>query len=119
MVATTTRCCFFWQVCYPKPTDKPLYTGLVTQCRSLGIPFLSLEDIQSSCQPGSSSSSSSTGQQQSAAGLHAVCDVIIDALFGFSFKGSPRPPFNTLLEVGWGRGEYLCAGCVAGVCLWK
>lgn len=27
-------------ICYPKPTDKPLYNGLVTQCKSLGIPFV-------------------------------------------------------------------------------
>jgi NAD(P)H-hydrate repair Nnr-like enzyme with NAD(P)H-hydrate epimerase domain len=33
-------------VCYPKPTDRPLYNGLVTQCRSLGIPFVTAEELQ-------------------------------------------------------------------------
>ena len=33
-------------ICYPKPTNKPLYNGLVTQCRALGIPFLTAEDLQ-------------------------------------------------------------------------
>ena len=32
-------------ICYPKPTSKPLYDGLVTQCKSLGIPFLSAEEL--------------------------------------------------------------------------
>jgi NAD(P)H-hydrate epimerase len=26
-------------------------------------------------------------------------DVIIDALFGFSFKGTPRPPFDEILRI--------------------
>ena len=26
-------------------------------------------------------------------------DVIIDALFGFSFKGQPRPPFKAVLDI--------------------
>ena len=33
------------QVVYPKPTDKPLYNGLVKQCQSLSIPFLGWNDI--------------------------------------------------------------------------
>ncbi|WIA28016.1 hypothetical protein OEZ86_010604 [Tetradesmus obliquus] len=86
------------QVCYPKPTDKPLYSGLVTQCKALGIHLLTLEQLtaaasQPAQQQGSSSSSSS-----SSGGLAAVADVVVDALFGFSFKGSPRPPFDGLLQ---------------------
>ena len=38
-VHATVRVRFFTQVCYPKATDKPLYNGLVTQCKSLGLPF--------------------------------------------------------------------------------
>lgn len=33
-------------VCYPKPTNRPLYNGLVTQCRSLGIPFVTADELQ-------------------------------------------------------------------------
>jgi NAD(P)H-hydrate epimerase len=33
-------------VCYPKP-DKALYNGLVTQCRALGIPFVSADELLS------------------------------------------------------------------------
>lgn len=65
-------------VCYPKPTDRPLYNGLVTQCRSLGIPLLSAEDLQASP-------------------LSSRFDVVLDAMFGFSFKGAPRPPFGAIL----------------------
>jgi NAD(P)H-hydrate repair Nnr-like enzyme with NAD(P)H-hydrate epimerase domain len=69
------------QICYPKPTDKPLYNGLVTQCRSLGIPFVGAEEL---------------GQQP----LAASYDVVLDAMFGFSFSGAPRPPFDALIKVG-------------------
>lgn len=48
-------CRYSVTICYPKPTDRPLYNGLVTQCRSLGIPFVSAQDLQVSpaaCSPG-------------------------------------------------------------------
>lgn len=69
-------------MCYPKPTDKPLYNGLVTQCKSLGLPFVSPEELLSSGTP-----------------LKQQHDLVIDSLFGFSFKGAPRPPFDVLLQV--------------------
>ena len=65
------------QVCYPRCTDKPLYHGLVTQCASLRLPFLEAEEV-----------------------LRADLDdyaVVVDALFGFSFRGPPRPPFAGIL----------------------
>ncbi len=34
-----------------------------------------------------------------AAGLLSQYDVIVDAMFGFSFKGTPRPPFDDILQV--------------------
>ncbi|EFN55311.1 hypothetical protein CHLNCDRAFT_134278 [Chlorella variabilis] len=70
-------------ICYPKPTDRPLYNGLVTQCRSLGIPFVSAQDLQE-------------------VPLAERCDVVLDAMFGFSFKGAPRPPFDALIEPACG-----------------
>jgi hypothetical protein len=109
-------CCCCCQVCYPKPTDKPLYNGLVTQCKALGIPFLSLEQLQEACstppqqqqqQQGGSSSSSSSGS-----GLSAIADVVVDALFGFSFRGSPRAPFDSLLQV---RGEGVHTAVVTNI----
>lgn len=68
------------QVCYPKRTSKPLYQGLVTQLESLGLPFLEADDILH-------------GEQ-----LAQRFDVVLDAMFGFSFQGDPRPPFDTLLQ---------------------
>ena len=34
------------QICYPKPTNKPIYNGLVLQCESLSIPFVSWEEAK-------------------------------------------------------------------------
>lgn len=65
-------------VCYPKRTPKPLYNGLVTQLESLSIPFLSVDDL-----PGD---------------LSNDFDILIDAMFGFSFHGTPRPPFDDLIQ---------------------
>ncbi|XP_041017474.1 pyridoxine/pyridoxamine 5'-phosphate oxidase 1, chloroplastic isoform X1 [Juglans microcarpa x Juglans regia] len=65
-------------VCYPKRTPKPLYSGLVTQIESLSIPFLSVEDLPSD--------------------LSKDFDILVDAMFGFSFHGTPRPPFDDLIQ---------------------
>ncbi|WVZ58678.1 hypothetical protein U9M48_008920 [Paspalum notatum var. saurae] len=65
-------------VCYPKRTPKPLYSGLVTQLESLFIPFISAEDLLSD--------------------LSREFDIIVDAMFGFSFHGTPRPPFDDLIQ---------------------
>ncbi|WCJ35692.1 Pyridoxine/pyridoxamine 5'-phosphate oxidase [Euphorbia peplus] len=65
-------------VCYPKRTPKPLYTGLVTQLESLSVPFLEVENLPSD--------------------LSKEYDIVLDAMFGFSFHGSPRPPFDNLIQ---------------------
>lgn len=65
-------------ICYPKRTPKPLYTGLVTQLESLSVPFLSVEDLP--------------------ADLSKDFDILVDAMFGFSFHGTPRPPFGDLIQ---------------------
>ncbi|XP_061372066.1 pyridoxine/pyridoxamine 5'-phosphate oxidase 1, chloroplastic [Gastrolobium bilobum] len=65
-------------VCYPKRTPKPLYAGLVTQLEALSIPFLSVEDLPSD--------------------FSNDFDILVDAMFGFSFHGSPRPPFDDLIQ---------------------
>ena len=68
------------QVCYPKRTDKAIYCGLVTQLETLGVQFVGVDHITDNA-------------------LVTVYDVVIDALFGFSFSGEPRDPFDQLLEV--------------------
>lgn len=65
-------------ICYPKRTDRPLYHGLVTQCSSLGIDFIDHDTLLQ-------------------APLSTQADIVIDAMFGFSFKGAPRPPFDALI----------------------
>lgn len=66
------------QICYPKRTDKPLYHGLVTQCQALGIEFVEVDQVVSGP-------------------LDTKADIVLDAMFGFSFKGQPRPPFDSLI----------------------
>eukprot|EP01018_Ginkgo_biloba_P005806 Gb_23847 [translate_table: standard] len=65
-------------VCYPKRTDKPLYHGLVTQLEALSVPFLPPEELPTN--------------------LASNFDIVVDAMFGFSFRGTPRPPFDTLIR---------------------
>lgn len=65
-------------VCYPKRTDKPLYHGLVTQLEALAVPFLLPDSLPTE--------------------LASDFDIIVDAMFGFSFHGTPRPPFDALIH---------------------
>ncbi|XP_059071493.1 uncharacterized protein LOC131062988 [Cryptomeria japonica] len=65
-------------VCYPRRTDKPLYHGLVTQLEALAVPFLLPDDLPTE--------------------LASDFDIIVDAMFGFSFHGTPRPPFDALIH---------------------
>lgn len=63
-------------VYYPKPSAKPLFQNLEIQLRDLDIEFLTSLD-------------SGLGSFQ----------LIIDAIFGFSFKpGSIRPPFDSVIN---------------------
>ncbi|XP_031493078.1 pyridoxine/pyridoxamine 5'-phosphate oxidase 1, chloroplastic isoform X3 [Nymphaea colorata] len=65
-------------ICYPKRTTKALYSGLVTQLESLSIPFLTAEELPFD--------------------LSNDFDIIVDAMFGFSFHGAPRAPFDVLIQ---------------------
>lgn len=60
---------------YPKRSSKQHFVNLVKQCEDVGIPFLDAmpDDAE-------------------------VYDVIVDAIFGFSFHGEPREPFATILK---------------------
>ncbi|EYU42518.1 hypothetical protein ABFS82_09G027100 [Erythranthe guttata] len=64
-------------VCYPNRNLKPLFTGLVTQLDSLSIPFLSIESLPRE---------------------YLNFDIIVDAIFSFSFHGNPKPPFDNLIR---------------------
>ncbi|KAG3138927.1 hypothetical protein PI126_g16701 [Phytophthora idaei] len=61
-------------ILYPKRSAKPLFQGLMAQCEQLKIPFLE--------------------QIQDASAVDAAYDLILDGIFGFSFSGSIRPPFD-------------------------
>ena len=58
--------------------DRPLFVGLRAQLAQLGVSFVSAPTVLS-------------------APLLGRYDVLLDALFGFSFSGSARPPFDALL----------------------
>ena len=64
---------FFPEVLYPKRTEKELYSRLVMQCETLGIPILtSLPEL-------------------------AGYKFILDGIFGFSFNGAIRAPFDSII----------------------
>eukprot|EP00004_Rigifila_ramosa_P003093 TRINITY_DN1324_c0_g1_i1.p2 TRINITY_DN1324_c0_g1~~TRINITY_DN1324_c0_g1_i1.p2 ORF type:complete len:213 (+),score=35.54 TRINITY_DN1324_c0_g1_i1:118-756(+) len=68
-------------VLYPRTPAKPLFAGLVTQLNSLGVPFLAPERFTEEFLAARS------------------CDLVVDAIFGFSFAGPPRAPFDRILEL--------------------
>lgn len=62
------------EVLYPKRTDKELYSRLVLQCEILGIPILtSIPEL---------------GDYK----------FVLDAIFGFSFSGEIRTPFDLIIR---------------------
>lgn len=69
---------FFGYQCdvfYPKPTNKEHFVNLVHQCKDVDVSFL--EELPSDL---------------------TEYNGIVDAIFGFSFKGEPREPFATALQ---------------------
>uniref|UniRef100_G1PDY7 NAD(P)H-hydrate epimerase n=2 Tax=Myotis lucifugus TaxID=59463 RepID=G1PDY7_MYOLU len=65
---------------YPKRPNKPLFTALVTQCQKMDIPFL--EEMPPEPQL-----------------IDELYELVVDAIFGFSFKGDVREPFRNILSV--------------------
>ncbi|KAF9915265.1 hypothetical protein FBU30_002091, partial [Linnemannia zychae] len=63
------------KVFYPKRPDKPVNNGLMKQCTDLDIPFVD---------------SAESGLRDS--------DLVVDAIFGFSFSGEVRQPFDTAIQ---------------------
>ncbi|XP_069463244.1 NAD(P)H-hydrate epimerase [Ambystoma mexicanum] len=64
---------------YPKRPSMPLFEGLTTQCQKMDIPFLSEfpEEVEL---------------------IDEAYRLVVDAIFGFSFKGAVREPFNSILN---------------------
>ncbi|NWI65411.1 NNRE epimerase, partial [Todus mexicanus] len=65
-------------VYYPKRPNKPLFEGLTTQCQKMDIPFLP----------------EFPGEAEL---IDEVYGLVVDAIFGFSFKGAVREPFGSIL----------------------
>ncbi|XP_056154201.1 NAD(P)H-hydrate epimerase [Lampris incognitus] len=66
-------------ILYPKRPNKPLFQGLTTQCEKMEIPFLT--------------------EMPEAEVIDGAYNLVIDAIFGFSFKGAVREPFGAILDV--------------------
>ncbi|XRB04111.1 NAD(P)H-hydrate epimerase [Pycnococcus provasolii] len=65
-------------LCIPKETARPPFVGLRKLCDHFACPRTDVDSAVSAMNEGG-------------------YDVVIDALFGFSFSGAPRPPFDKLL----------------------
>lgn len=67
------------EVFYPKRPNKDLFANLTIQCKRQAIPFIEeLPDTAYICQ---------------------MYNFVVDAIFGFSFKGDVREPFDAVLDV--------------------
>ncbi|KAF9374314.1 hypothetical protein BGX21_004164, partial [Mortierella sp. AD011] len=66
---------YYPKIYYPKRPDKPVNNGLMKQCTELDIPFVDTPE----------------------SGLHDS-DLIVDAIFGFSFSGEVRQPFVSAIQ---------------------
>lgn len=67
-------------ILYPKRSNKRLFENLVSQCKALNIPFQKKDEV-------------------SETSLNKDYDVILDGIFGFSFKGdSIRSPFDRIMD---------------------
>lgn len=67
------------EIYYPKRTDKQLFKNLVTQCEKMNITFLD--------------------EMPSSVHIDSTYEFVVDAIFGFSFKGNARPPFGDALSI--------------------
>lgn len=63
------------KIYYPKRPDRPANNGLMKQCTELDIPFVDTPET----------------------GLHES-DLVVDAIFGFSFSGDVRQPFVSAIQ---------------------
>jgi hydroxyethylthiazole kinase-like uncharacterized protein yjeF len=73
-------------VWYPKPGGHPHYERLVQQCRDVNVEVIL--PIDESYPPAG-------GDMEL---FLSEYNIIVDAMFGFSFKGKPRAPFDSILS---------------------
>ncbi|ETW03124.1 YjeF family domain-containing protein, variant [Aphanomyces invadans] len=66
------------EVLYPKPTPNPLYQRLAQQCQDMHIPFVQSIDTPSDL---------------------SRYSLVVDGIFGFSFRAPPRAPFDKILSL--------------------
>jgi NAD(P)H-hydrate epimerase len=64
-------------ILYPKKMEKDLYLRLIQQCERYSIKFVNIDVIDN---------------------LNDY-DLILDSIFGFSFKGEVRSPFDKIIKV--------------------
>ncbi|KAJ8372120.1 hypothetical protein AAFF_G00294350 [Aldrovandia affinis] len=64
-------------IVYPKRPNKPLFQNLTAQCEKMDIPFLP--------------------EMPEAKVVDEAFNLVVDAIFGFSFQGAVREPFCTIL----------------------
>lgn len=80
---------FVPSIFYPKRTEKELYYNLTHQCVSMAIPFLDQlpnENI-----------------------INTNFDIVVDAVFGFSFRPPVRPEFESLMNILKTSSVSLCS----------
>lgn len=75
-------------MCCPKPGRGPLFAGLLAQLAALRVPLLPADAALAAL------------AKRGGNGF----DVVVDAVFGFSFSGAPRPPFDALLAAAAAPG---------------
>ncbi|KAL6524389.1 hypothetical protein OROHE_016060 [Orobanche hederae] len=104
-------------VCYPKRTPKPLFSGLVTQVRYLKTCVIGKTyDVRISVSHSHEGCYMEGNQRLESLSVPFIpieCvphellnfDIIVDAIFGFSFQGNPRPPFDDLIHIMASLGE--------------
>lgn len=67
-------------IVYPKRPQRLPFTNLTKSCQVLNIPVVDVAEIPS------------------AEDIDKSYDLVLDSIFGFSFKGSVRAPFDQLLD---------------------
>ncbi|KAL9112725.1 MAG: hypothetical protein Q9227_003028 [Pyrenula ochraceoflavens] len=78
-------------VYYPKPSKPELFQRLQTQLRALKIPILGDD--------GTDNDDGTSAFRAAIQSNPATTSLIIDALFGFSFKGPLRAPFDQIISL--------------------
>ena len=89
-------------VVYPKKSAGQLFTNLVRQCEDLGITVSGdLDDataaVTATPTATAETSAGGTSAESKKCPHFGAFDVVVDALFGFSFEGPPREPFASMI----------------------